>query len=84
MGPESIKCKGACINMHRAVQHFHPKELQHKIFYYILFCLFYISIFSQLSSRVSCIRERSDASDCCLWALDSKSDGIVPQKQKVD
>lgn len=86
MRPESFKCKGAYINMHRAVQHFHPGELLYKIFYYIYIYLknFFFFHREEVSSRVSCTRERPDTSDCCTCALGSKSHGIIPQKEKAE
>lgn len=60
--------------MHRAVQHFHAKELVYKIFYYILSCLILYIFFSQqeASSRVSDTGE--------IWCLRLLSLGFGFQK----
>lgn len=80
VGPEPIRCKGACINMHSTLQHFQHGE--HNCFVLFWDLLFYrVFFFPQQEdmSKGSCTKESADVSDHCLWALNPKSDGTVPR-----
>lgn len=79
VGPEPIRCKGACISMHSTVQHFHPGE--HNCLGLFWDLLVYILCFQQQEdmSRGSCTKESSDTSDHSFWALNPESDGTVPR-----